>query len=395
MSKIDVFHQCGHNDVWNFDIFTQDKIGDGLIFGPKMASSNKITQRDDKLKQRSLFDPQFYYPRSKLQKFAMFDFFPDVISDGYSTINFEESCFESAVKCVDFQLSQDYKFIIIPTVVYDETPQNYLEILKNLYIDPYLQACGSAGSSNKKVLLSIVIKDSQLTDENFTNELLNFITGYTEIDGVYLVPFQKSISKRVKDIDYILNMLYFINALKENELYVHLAYVDIEGLLYSVTGIDSVSIGVFENTRKFNLENFKERKNDSHQKGPKRRIYSSKLLQWIDFDYLGAMKDIDFFPELFDNNKYVNFSTPDQYNWHLKFPELYKHYMTSIYSQYKLLPDDFNERCNELRKVIKEGIELYNKIENEGVLFNNDSNGDHLYKWYTAITKFSKYVKGE
>ena len=36
MKDISVYHQCGHNDVWNFDIYNEDNIGDGFILCPKM-----------------------------------------------------------------------------------------------------------------------------------------------------------------------------------------------------------------------------------------------------------------------------------------------------------------------------------------------------------------------
>ncbi|WPC42835.1 hypothetical protein [Clostridium sp. JS66] len=395
MNKIEVYHQCGHNDVWNFDIFNKDNIGDGFIFAPKMAKYDKIEKLNLDIKSKSFFDPQFYYPRSTVKKFSKIDFFPNVITGGYSTTNYEELCYESANKCVEFQVSQDYKFIVVPTIVYDETPQNYIELLRSLYIEPFLQECTKQNIKGKKVLLSVVIKDTQLANEELKNELLNLITGYEEIQGVYLVPSSKSVSKRIKDMDYIFNLLTFIKDLKENDMYVHLAYIDIEGIIFSLSDIDSVSIGVFENVRKFNLEDFKEKTDGSHPNGPNRRIYSNKLFQWIDFDYIGAIEGLDIFAELFEDNKYVSFNVPNEKNWHFKNPELYKHYMMSMYNQYKALPFDYEKRYNFILNNLKEAIKLNELIENEGVLFDSNSNGEHLYKWVTAINKYNKYLKGE
>lgn len=395
MNKIDVYHQCGHNDVWNFDIYNEDSIGDGFIFAPKMAKYDKIEELSAEIKRKSFFDPQFYYPRSTVKKFSKIDFFPNVITGGYSTTNYEELCYESANKCVEFQVSQDYEFIVIPTIVYDETPQNYLDILKSLYIEPFLQECLKQNVRGKKILLSFVIKDNQLANEEFRNEILNLLTGYEEICGIYLVPSSKGVNKRIKDIDYMFNLLTFIKDLKDNDMYIHLAYIDIEGIIFSLSDVDSVSIGVFENMRKFNLEDFKEKSDDSHPNGPNRRIYSNKLLQWIDFDYIGAIEHMDIFAELFENNKYVSFNVPNEKNWHFKNPVLYKHYMMSMYNQYKALPLEYETRYNFILEKLKEAIKLNDLIESEGVLFDNNSNGEHLYKWVTAINKYNKYLKGE
>lgn len=395
MNRIEVYHQCGFRDVWNYAVFEEKKVGDGFIFAPKMASVKKLEQFTKEIRTKSFFDPQFFWPRSKEKKFSNFDFFPEIISEGYSTISYEELCYESADRCIDFQLNQEYKFWVIPTIVYDETPQNYLEILRSLYIEPFLKAISEKNVLNKKVLLSVVIKDTQLVDEQLTRDILNLITSYDDIDGIYLIPYNKSSIKRIKDFNFIVNLLKFINILKNNDMYVHLAYTDIEGIIFSLANIDSVSIGIYENMRKFNLQNFKEKVEEKHFNGPNRRIYSNKLFQWIDFDYIGAIKDMDNFLELFENNEYVSFDTPNEDNWHYKFPELFKHYLVSLYNQYKALPCEYNERYNYILDKLKEAITFNKIIEAEGILLDNNNNGDHLYKWVTAINMYNKYLRGE
>lgn len=394
MNKVKVYHQCGHNDVWNFDIFNNDNIGDGMIFAPKMAKAKKIKTFDSNINKVSFFDPQFYFPRSRIKKFEEFDFFPNIISDGYSTVSYEELCYESANKCVEFQIEQDYKFIVIPTVVYDETPQEYLNILRSLYIEPFISEINKQNINNKKVLITVVVKDIQILDENFINDMLNLITGYDEIDGVYLVPSFKG-GKRLKDIDYIFNLLRVINILKENDLYVHLAYIDIEGIIFTLANIDSVSIGTYENVRRFNLDNFKERDDETSFRTPNKRIYSNKLYQWIDINYIGALKELEDFNILFDENEYVNYDIATDNNWNLKNPEVYKHYLTSLYKQYINLPLTYEERYKFIISELRNAITINNTIEEEGILLDNNSNGDHLSKWYTAINRYNKYLRGE
>lgn len=394
MKDISVYHQCGHNDVWNFDIYNEDNIGDGFILCPKMRmNKGDLITLDENIKKNSFFDPQFYQPRSDLKKLSEYDFFPNFLCDDeYNTTDFYEMSNISAEKCISFQLEQKYKHLIIPTVVYDETPQTYLESINQLYIEPFIKAIRGKDIEEREVLLTVVIKDSQLLDDNYTKELLNLITSYSEITGIYLVPYCKNSTKRIKDMRFIVNILKFINILKYNEMYIHVAYSDIEGLLYSLAGINSISIGTYENLRRFDLANFEERK----QKGfssPNKRIYSSRLFQWIDFNYLGILKDFEKFDDLFEQNKYVTMKIPDDKDWHFKFPQLYKHYMMTIYNQYKCLPINYEERFNYVKGELLNAIELNNEISDFGILFNSDNDGSHLECWVTAINQFDRYLK--
>ena len=229
----------------------------------------------------------------------------------------------------------------------------------------------------------------------YTNELLNLITGYIELSGVYLVPLCKKSNKRIKDTEFILNLLKFINILKDNEMYVHVGYSDIEGLIYSIADIDSISIGTYENLRQFDLDNFNERKKEGHPNPPNKRIYSSKLFQWIDFNYLGALKSFGGFNDLFEQNKYITFDVPNKSNWHFKFPELYKHYMMSLYTQYKVLPLSYEERFDFLKEKLLYGVELNKALDDFGILFDSNNDGSHLSCWITAINQFDRYLKGE
>lgn len=396
MNTISIYHQCGHNDIWNFDIYNKDSVGDGLILAPKMRTKKgKLDFLDEEIRKNSFFDPQFYQPRSNLKKLSEYDFFPNVICNGYDTIDYMDLAYISAEKCIEFQIQQEYKFIIIPTIVAKDTHQSYFESLVNLYIEPFIKVIKDKNINNKEILLTVVIQDYNLNDENYKNELLNLVTRYAEITGIYLIAGYNGTNKRIKDINFIFNFLKFINILKENEMYVHIGYCDIEGILYSLANIDSVSIGTYENLRRFDIKNFEEKNYDSHQSPPNKRIYSNKLFQWIDFNYIGALNEFDEFDILFDKNKYITLNLPDEINWHFKFPELYKHYMTSIYNQYKSLPSNYNERFEFIKEQLLDAIRINNKLNEFGILFDSNNDGSHLHCWVTAINKFSKYLKGE
>ena len=50
MNDILVYFQCGHNAVWNFEMYNDDKIVDGFILGPKMREGkDKIIELSDEI----------------------------------------------------------------------------------------------------------------------------------------------------------------------------------------------------------------------------------------------------------------------------------------------------------------------------------------------------------
>jgi len=281
--------------------------------------------------------------------------------------------------------------LIIPAIVDKLTESNYLEIFRQLCIEPFVNEIKNREITGKEVLLTVVVKDSQLLDVDYTNELLNVISSYVEITGIYLVPYCKKSTKRIKEINFIINIMKFIKALKDNQMYVHVAYCDIEGLLYSLADIDSVSIGTYENLRDFNLINF-DKKDGKGQKSPNKRVYSNKLFQWIDLNYLGALKTFNDFNDLFEQNKYITFSVPNVKNWHFRYPELYKHYMMSIYNQYKSLPNNYCQRYKYIKDELLNAIELNKKINDFGILFDTDNDGSHLERWITALNLFDAFL---
>ena len=185
MNELKIYHQCGHNTIWNIESFCDDNIGNGLIFSPSDYEKAKIEKLEKEIKEKSLFDPQYYLPQSDKKKFETYDFFPNTfIESEYSTENYEEKAFENAYKCVEFQNENSFNSIIIPCIYKENYTEKYLEIQKELYIIPFLNAIEKL-QINKLVYLTLILKDNYLVDEEIKENILNFATSFQEIDGIY------------------------------------------------------------------------------------------------------------------------------------------------------------------------------------------------------------------
>jgi hypothetical protein len=255
------------------------------------------------------------------------------------------------------------------------------------FVSPFIDYIRAQGIK-KKILQSVIVKTIMLTDEEKRNETLNWITGQ-QIDGVYLIFEDNATGKQIKDFEFLFNALKFIHILKMNGMEVHLGYNNTEAILYSIAMPDSVSIGSYENLRSFGIKRFQDLENGS-MRAPRARLYSSLLLQWIDYQYIDAMsKLIDNYESYFDDSEYKPLMFKPDYHWQFMKPEPYKHYFYIFNNQIKALPETQLDRIESLKVNIRQSMNLFRKIE-ETVLLDDDSNGSHLPNWFNVINAFQK-----
>lgn len=390
MNNIEIYHQCGHNTVWNIDSFCKDKIGDGLIFSPSDFEKEKVEKLDLKIKESSFFDPQYYLPKSDKKKLQTYNFFPNTfMNNDYSTVNYEEKAYDDAYKCVEFQKNNSFNRIIIPCVYKENFTDKYLAIQKELYIIPFVSAIEKL-NVNKPVFLTLILKDNYLFDKEIREEILSFATSFQAIDGIYIIPEHVETYKRVRDEKYLFELMKFIDKLRENELLVHLGYTDIEGFILSLSDITSISIGAYENTRCFSIEKFKS--NVGKRQGPNSRVFSAKLLQNVEYTYLAPLETLyDKYDELFEDNEYKIKLFEPTFQWHFTKPEIYKYYFCEYSKLLQKLPGEYDERYQFILEKIKESMIYYKEINDSGVLLDERSNGDHLIHWTNAINMYNKY----
>jgi hypothetical protein len=381
-----VYHQTGFRLNWNIDSF-QQKVGDGLIFSPINIDADKLIQIDNSLKETSFLDPQLYLLNEAKGTLDTYPYFPGNIKPDYSTPDLDNSNQILAQLCIDYQLKNDFEYVVIPTRYYVDNPTTYFLQTGDYFVSPFIDYIKAQGIK-KKILQSVIVKTIMLTDEEKRNETLNWITGQ-QIDGVYLIFEDNATGKQIKDFEFLLNALKFIHTLKMNGIEVHLGYNNTEAVLYSVAMPDSVSIGSYENLRSFGIKCFQDLENGP-MRAPRARLYSSLLLQWIDYQYIDAMsKLINNYENYFDDSEYKPLMFKPDYNWQFMKPEPYKHYFYVFSNQIKALPETQLERIESLKVNIRQSMNLFRTIE-ETVLLDDDSNGSHLPNWFNVINAFQK-----
>lgn len=392
MERIKIMHQCAHNTVWNINSLVEDKVGDGLIISPSDYDISKVNELSNSIKALSFFDPQYYLPDSGKKKLNSYPYFPNKFfgDEKYSTLLLYEHSFKLALECVKYQIINNFKYIVIPTIYNEEITEKTYNDHDCLVITPFIDVIKKI-KSDKPVLLTVVVNKAQFTNDGMNKRLLNFLTSYPEIDGIYLIPNIKRATsqKRISDINTLKSILNTIDILKAADLEVHIGYMDVEGYLLSIANPNSLSIGSYENSRRFDINKFDVTNNRMAQ--PNARIYSNVLLQWIDTSYIASLKSMyRKTDELFEKNKYLDLMLKTSYNWHFNKKEPYMHYFISFTNQILSLPDTIQERYNHIYKALYKAKQYFEEIYESGIIFDTTSNGEHIEKWMTALNWFAK-----
>ncbi len=384
-----VYHQTGFRDKWNFESF-QNGVGDGLIFSPINIDADKLLGLDVKLKESGFLDPQLYLLNEAKGTLDTYPYFPGNLKPDFTTPDLDNSHIQLAQLCVDYQVKNEFDYLIVPTRYYADNPTSYFIQSTDYFITPfcdYVKECNVI----KKILLSVIVKTIMLSDEEKRNEVLNWITSHQNIDGVYLIFENTFASKQIKDFDYLFNALKFIKILKDNQMEVHLGYTNTEALLYSIAMPDSVTVGSYENLRSFGIKRFQDLEK-SQMRPPNARLYSSHLLQWIDYEYIQAMKSlVTDYADFFDDSEFKPLMMKPEFKWHFAKSEPYKHYFFIFDKQIKGLPDTQIDRIDKMKVAVKNALSLFKEIESV-ILLDDDSDGSHLPTWFNVINAFQKEI---
>jgi hypothetical protein len=391
MTKI--YHQLGHRYKWNLESYRSEQTGNGVIIAPRYIDITKVRDLPSEVRDSSIFDPQFYLPQSSKGKLESYSFYPHILSGGFSTGEWDDSTSKKCANdCLSFQIDCEFPELVIPTRFYDGMPTNFISNQEALFVTPFLESYVSR-SISQPLYLQIILTDQMIKDESYRYSLLNWLTSYQEIDGIYLIYYVNNRPKQLIDIEFLLGLFEFISALKNANMAVYVGYTNTESLLLLCLGVDVITIGSYENLRMFSLKAFEESENKK-MRGPNARIYIPRLMQWIDYQYLGAIKrivnNIDDYVE--DNMFRVAMFSPS-YNWHFSKSEPYKHYFISFYQQFQRLA--IKPRSQILDSLIEEcqkAIEEFKFLESNGIVFAQESSGNHLSTWLTVLNLWKRKI---
>lgn len=389
-----LYHQCGHNSNWNIDSI--EECGDGLILSPVHQKLHQVELLDKTIKARSMFDPQFYLPNSQKKNLTTYPFFPETISpDSFTTEDFTLVAYDAAKKCVEFQLANGFNRIIIPTRFFDQMYPEFTDRQDLYTVHPFLKAL-SHRRTKKPIYLTLPLTAHMIMSKSFRTQILNWATSFPEISGIYVMatPLDSS-KKQIQSEDFLFSYLEFLRQLRQADLEVLVGYCNTEGLLYLLVNGCDITFGTFENTRMFSIDKFVI--SDEERRGPRARIFSGGLLNWIQLSHAKDIREEDatLWEAIYDHTEEGDraLKLPAEPNFNQ--PLLYKHHFKSfsrLVSSLKALP--IAERYQAIRSRLKKAAELYEQIAVLPIDLETHSKGMHIQPWLDATNKFYRtYLK--
>lgn len=389
-----IYHQVGHFPVWNTASFVSDNCGDGLVLSPVHQTFDVIAALDPKIKTRSFFDPQYYLPNSPKAKLATYPFFPQQITGGFSTKDFHLVALESAKRCIAFQVEQGFEGVIIPARFMDQMATKYFERQEEYTVTPFLKVASDLGIQ-VPIYLTLPLTVPMLEDDDFRTQLLNWVTGFPEISGVYILVNDERKTKQIQSSEFLFAYMDFLHQLSKSGLSVIAGHLNTESVPLSIVDNVTVTFGSFENTRMFSLDKFIE--SDEERRAPKSRIYLPALLNWVQFDQATQIRDEapELWSKIYTPSIYSDRVLGRGVEPYFNQPDLYKHHFMCMNAQLRGLGAvSVAARFIQIREQIKAGMRYYDAIERMPLDLDQHGSGGHLQPWLDALNKyFRTYLK--
>jgi hypothetical protein len=139
--KFEIYHQLGFRYKWNIESIQNENSGDGVIIAPRSIEKKNVESLDIKIKQKAIFDPQLFNPHEINKEMSTYSFYPSkLMPDGFNTGKYSPYSLICASECVQFQIKNDFKFLIIPTRYYGEMPSisELIQSQNDQFVTPFL-----------------------------------------------------------------------------------------------------------------------------------------------------------------------------------------------------------------------------------------------------------------
>src|SRR3569623_32642 len=389
--SISLYHQVGHNPNWNLESYQDDGCGDGLILSPVHQNIEAIKKLSPAIKKCSLFDPQYYLPNSQKAKLNSYEFFPEFISGGFSTVTFSASARESAKRCVAFQVEQEFLGIVIPARHFTEMNPDYASEQAAYTVEPFLREISDV-QQGPPVWLTLPLTSAMIKHSGYRTSILNWVTSYPEIDGVYVIIEDERETKQIQSSELFIAQLDFLAELRAADLEVIVGHCNTESLLFTLIEGCAITFGSIENTRMFSKDKFVS--SIEERRSPRARIYLAGLLIWLQFVQARSIKRDapDFWELVFEPNQYGDNAIETPTEPFFNQPALYKHYFLSFQKQIRTLSlqDSFG-RYELLRSWLTTAIKLDDELQSRRFDLERHGRGDHLQPWLDTINSYYRH----
>ncbi|RKO68989.1 hypothetical protein D7322_24685 [Sphingobacterium puteale] len=381
-----VTHVLGHNSNWNVESYLQHDIGDFFLITAFTHGARFDTKKGLlPILPFSMIDLQFYGKKTSgdITKGSLseFPFHPANCSDEEVTSIYFDNCLKQAIK---YQEDKGFKNIIIPHFYENEEVSDIVSTIKNIN-----HHVAKNKLDGRKYFMTLAFANHIIIDKAKVEEILFCCTDMDICFDGYFVTCENKPETRKKlttDIKILRNLSNVFKTLKIQQFETIYAYANWDAIvILAQTDIDYVTIGTYENLRKFDIVRFTE---DQSGGGSKGYYFSEKLLNMVKANDLTSLRDLGQLDRIKnERNIFSDIILRRGYDWNIHKPDVNKNYLLSINRLLHAISAkaDLSERKKYVQTLVQSAIDTYNELENNYVYLDNESGNYHLNIWKSYL----------
>ncbi|HQM86011.1 MAG TPA: hypothetical protein PLD55_15130, partial [bacterium] len=238
--------------------FLNNHTNSGVIISPRICEKDQLDKYLPEFKKigksKILFDPQFYEPRTDMDRILSYPYFKN--------FDFNTGSFKAEDFCADvINYQKDYlglDEIIIPGRFSNGIGEQWLEM-------NYTFAKTASDIANHKILYStIAIGPDVISNNESFDSLIDEIINYP-VQGIYLV-FENRPNSYFIDEEMLYILLDAVLSISLSGKKVLIGFGHQQHLALYAAGMDMLASGNWRNVRSFSLQNFTQQDNENLRK---------------------------------------------------------------------------------------------------------------------------------
>lgn len=353
------------------DDFLREHEDSGVILSPRVCDRDQMEKYVKKFKNHGnaiFFDPQFYEPRTDLDRILSFPYWEDYDfqTGSFDAVNFCKRVIEYEIEHLNVDA------VILPGRYTNSVDNSWLEMQYKI------AETGSSEVTDRNVFTTLALgPDVILNQDNFDtviDELINY-----PVQGVYFV-FEHP------NNEFLINNELFLYAILDSTLSIVLSgkevivgYANQQSLIFAASGIETIASGNYRNVRSFDHMLFSSQDTEGWQRN----------IWYFDGNTLGEYQPPKlslafrrglasyFGPSTSHSKRLLEATNPANVPW--REPEAFRHYLElikNLWTKFEKFPK--NQRAYEVKIFLEEIREHNNKLREKG--FNPGERG-----FYSAI----------
>lgn len=356
-------------------------VGSGVILSPRVLRPEQATRHAVEVRERGaavLFDPQFYVPRTQLERILEFPYWQGLQFD---TEAFDEdSAAEFCKRVIDYERGVLNVTDVILPGTYTNTADERWRIWQARFAEAGAEYCPDA-----RLYSTVAIGPDVVRSRYQFDAVLDEVIGYP-VAGIYLLLRPPNDSFLVADEDYLYAALDGLLSIRGAGKDVIIGYANQQSLIFAAVGVTTIASGNFRNVRSYNPEIFDVQGEDERQRALwyyDAGMLSEFRIQTIQLAYRRGLRGL-FGPECRYCAPLLGAQDPGAVNWIER--DGFRHFLCELDRQWRdAVSVPANARLARVRGALEDARARLRGLSEQGVVLGDRTFAAHFEPCVAAL----------